>query len=98
MKTSRDRLAVSNTHLLMLVLLVPISTSAQIPERLWVHYKDGPRISVQQPGDGPALLLIHGSSVDGSSWQRVLPGLIKYFTVYGRDRRGHGNSGDAKTY
>jgi len=98
MKTPRDRLAVSNTGLLMMLLLVPISTSAQAPERSWVYSKDGTRISVQKTGDGPALLLIHGSSIDGSSWQRVLPGLSKYFTVYVMDRRGHGNSGDAKTY
>jgi pimeloyl-ACP methyl ester carboxylesterase len=98
MKASRDRLAVSNTGLLMMLLLIPISTSAQAPERSWVYSKDGTIISVQKTGSGPALLLIHGSSVDGSSWQGVLPGLSKYFTVYVMDRRGHGNSGDAKAY
>jgi len=98
MKASRHRVGISNTRLLIMLLLVAISTSAQPPERLWVYSKDGTRISVQKTGSGPALLLIHGSSVDGSSWQGVLPGLSKYFTVYVMDRRGHGNSGDAKAY
>src|SRR4051812_5147623 len=86
MKAWRDRPSVSHRPLLILLLLVPISTSAQVPEQLWVHSKDGTRISVQKTGDGPALLLIHGSSIDGSSWQRVLPGLSKHFTVYVMDR------------
>jgi pimeloyl-ACP methyl ester carboxylesterase len=98
MRALRDRAAASYTRLLIMMLLVAIPTFAQAPERFWVHSKDGTKISVQKTGDGPALLLIHGSSVDGSSWQRVLPGLSKHFTVYVMDRRGHGNSGDAKTY
>ena len=47
---------------------------------------------------GPALVLVHGSTVDHTAWDAVLPGLEPYFTVYTMDRRGRGRSGDARTY
>jgi pimeloyl-ACP methyl ester carboxylesterase len=85
-------------RLLITVLVVGIPSFAQVPERISVQSRDGTRISVQKIGNGPALLLVHGSTIDGTAWQRVLPGLSKHFTVYVMDRRGHGSSGDARTY
>lgn len=68
-------------------------------ERFTVHSKDGVAISVQKAGAGPALLLIHGSLLNGSfAWGAVLGKLAEHFTVYAMDRRGRAPSGDAKQY
>src|SRR5271163_3510815 len=68
-------------------------------ERFTVRSKDGVEISLQKAGSGPALLLIHGSLLNGSvSWGPVLPKLAEHFTVYAMDRRGRAPSGDAKEY
>ncbi len=68
-------------------------------ERFEVRSRDSVAISVQKAGSGPALLLIHGSLLNGSiSWGPVLPKLAEQFTVYAMDRRGRAPSGDAKQY
>lgn len=64
-----------------------------------VPSKGGVAISVEKSGSGPALLLVHGSMVDGSvTWAAVRPALEQHFTTYVLDRRGRGNSGDAAGY
>jgi pimeloyl-ACP methyl ester carboxylesterase len=69
------------------------------PKRFTVRSNDGVAISVQKAGAGPALLLIHGSLLNGTlSWGAVLPKLAERFTVYAMDRRGRAPSGDAKQY
>ncbi len=68
-------------------------------ERFAVSSPDGVQISVQKAGAGPALLLIHGSLLNGSlSWGAVMPKLAERFTVYAMDRRGRAPSGDAEEY
>ena len=68
-------------------------------ERFAVTSKDGVEISVQRAGAGPAMLLVHGSPLNGAlSWGAVLPSLAEHFTVYAMDRRGRAPSGDAKEY
>lgn len=68
-------------------------------ERFTVSSNDGVAISVRKAGSGPALLLIHGSLLNGSlSWGAVLPKLAEHFTVYAMDRRGRAPSGDAREY
>jgi pimeloyl-ACP methyl ester carboxylesterase len=68
-------------------------------ERLAVRSSDGVPISVQKAGSGPALLLVHGSLLNGTlSWSPVLPRLAERFTVYAMDRRGRAPSGDAPAY
>lgn len=61
---------------------------------------DGTKIAYQQAGSGPALLV-----VDGAMCYRAFgpaagltKGLQDKFTVYTYDRRGRGESGDAKSY
>lgn len=44
------------------------------------------------PNNGPALLLIHGQSMEWEDYSRVLPGLAKYYHVYAIDNHGHGES------
>ncbi len=49
-------------------------------------------------GDGPPLVLVHGTTVSHTDWTPVMPRLREQFTVYAIDRRGHGASGDAPEY
>ena len=76
-----------------------------MPDALTVHPRftvrsnDGVEISVQKAGAGPALLLVHGSLLNGAiSWGPMIPALAQRFTVYAMDRRGRAPSGDAKQY
>lgn len=43
-------------------------------------------------GDGPALVLVHGSWADRKTWGLVLPRLAESFRTISYDRRGHGES------
>ena len=81
------------------ILLALACGRAAMAEAWTVRAPDGVPISVQKSGAGPALLLVHGSGVDGGfAWPAVLPALNKQFTVYVMDRRGRGASGDGKAY
>jgi pimeloyl-ACP methyl ester carboxylesterase len=44
------------------------------------------------PNNGPALLLIHGQSMEWEDYSRVLPELSQYYHVYAVDCYGHGES------
>jgi pimeloyl-ACP methyl ester carboxylesterase len=44
------------------------------------------------PDNGPALLLIHGQSMQWEDYSTVLPGLAEYYHVYAIDCHGHGES------
>ena len=59
---------------------------------------DGTTIGYWCSGQGPALVLLHGTSGDASRWETVLPLLEPHATVYAVDRRGRGASGDAAEY
>jgi pimeloyl-ACP methyl ester carboxylesterase len=69
-----------------------------ISEQFAVPSKDGVVISVDKGGSGPALLLVHGSMVDGSIWASVQPSLSRHFTTYILNRRGRSGSGDTACY
>jgi len=61
---------------------------------------DGTRIAWVRSGDGPPLVLVHGSLDDHHRWAPLIPTLAERFTVYAIDRRGRGGSGatDLATY
>jgi pimeloyl-ACP methyl ester carboxylesterase len=61
---------------------------------------DGMRIAYRRAGDGPPLVLVHGTADDHTRWLPLLPALGERFTVYAIDRRGRGGSGsyDPATY
>jgi pimeloyl-ACP methyl ester carboxylesterase len=63
-----------------------------------VASKDGTPIAVWRSGDGPPLVLVHGTAADHNRWAPVLPALEEHFTVLAIDRRGRGRSGDAENY
>ena len=59
---------------------------------------DGTIIGFERTGDGPPLLLVHGTGRDRSHWDQVVPALARNATVYVIDRRGRGGSSDAASY
>ncbi len=63
-----------------------------------VTSKDGTQLACWASGEGPPLLMIHGTTADHTSWRFVLPALQEHFTAYAVDRRGRGDSGDAEAY
>ena len=59
---------------------------------------DGTAIAYVRTGGGPPLVLVHGATVDHTTWVEARPFLGEHFTVYAMDRRGRGESGDADEY
>jgi pimeloyl-ACP methyl ester carboxylesterase len=55
-------------------------------------------VAYWRSGEGPLLVLVHGSAADHNRWKPVLPALEERFTVYAVDRRGRGRSGDSDDY
>src|ERR671913_1412042 len=54
---------------------------------------DNTPIAYWRSGEGPPLVLVHGTAADHSRWKPVLPALEQHFTVYAVDRRGRGGGG-----
>jgi hypothetical protein len=59
---------------------------------------DGTPIAYDRLGDGPAVVLVCGGSVDRMSNSPLAALLAENHTVYNYDRRGRGDSGDAEVY
>lgn len=59
---------------------------------------DGTQIAYRRSGEGPPLVLVHGTTANHSRWSPALPAFEQSFTVYAMDRRGYGESGDAEDY
>ena len=53
---------------------------------------NGVRLFYELTGDGPPLVLVHGSWGSGLGWEPVLPALAAHFRVLVYDRRGHSRS------
>lgn len=63
-----------------------------------IESTDGTTIAYERSGEGPPLVLVHGSAGHHVEWRDVVPGLSGSFTVYAMDRRGRGESGDSDEY
>ena len=63
-----------------------------------VTSKDGMPIAYWRSGEGPPLVVVHGTSADHDRWAPVLPAFEQHFTVCAVDRRGRGGSGDSDDY
>jgi pimeloyl-ACP methyl ester carboxylesterase len=59
---------------------------------------DGTPIADWTSGQGPPLVLVHGTTADHTRWRPLLPYLEPHATVHALDRRGRGASGDAPDY
>jgi pimeloyl-ACP methyl ester carboxylesterase len=59
---------------------------------------DGTPIAYWRSGEGPPLVLVHGTAADHSRWRPVLPAFEERFSVCAVDRRGRGGSGDPEEY
>jgi pimeloyl-ACP methyl ester carboxylesterase/alkylhydroperoxidase/carboxymuconolactone decarboxylase family protein YurZ len=87
--------------------MLPIVNALQWADEAYAAYRpsitnvasrDGTPIGYSRSGDGPPLLLVHGSTSERSRWTPVLPRLQRSRTVLAMDRRGRGASGDAADY
>ncbi|HEU4841942.1 MAG TPA: alpha/beta hydrolase [Ilumatobacteraceae bacterium] len=67
-------------------------------ERLDVWSSDGTPLAVWVEGQGPPLVLVHGSFRDHTTFEPLLAELRTGATTYAMDRRGFGGSGDAPAY
>jgi pimeloyl-ACP methyl ester carboxylesterase len=63
-----------------------------------VTSQDGVKIAFEKTGNGPAIILVGGALSDRSGGKPLAAQLGGHFTVYSVDRRGRGESTDAKTY
>jgi pimeloyl-ACP methyl ester carboxylesterase len=60
--------------------------------------RDGTAIAYEKNGQGPSLVLVHGTGADHTRWAPIVPRLAERFTVCSMDRRGRGGSGDGPSY
>jgi len=60
--------------------------------------RDGTRIACWTSGEGPPLVLVHGTTADHTRWRPLLRYLEPHATVHALDRRGRGASSDAPDY
>jgi pimeloyl-ACP methyl ester carboxylesterase len=63
-----------------------------------VRSRDGTRIAYRRSGDGPPLVLVHGTTSAHWSFRFLVPHLVDRLTVYALDRRGRGESGHRGEY
>lgn len=61
-----------------------------------VTSKDGTSVAFERAGNGPHLVLVHGTSASRQRWGSIRVLLEEHFTVTLVDRRGRGDSGDAE--
>jgi pimeloyl-ACP methyl ester carboxylesterase len=62
--------------------------------RLTVPSPSGPQV-VFVGGAGPVLVLVHGAGHDAGTWSRVVPALVRHYTLVIPDLAGHGASAPA---
>lgn len=68
------------------------------PRQITVTSADGTPIAVEVRGDGPPVLVVHGSLSRADDWQLLAGALEDDLTVYTMDRRGRGASGDGADF
>ncbi|WPB87618.1 alpha/beta fold hydrolase BchO [Sediminicoccus rosea] len=81
--------------------LAPEAASAE-PREDWPHHAasrflhaGGLRWHVQIMGEGPPVLLLHGTGASTHSWRGIMPLLARHYTVIAPDLPGQGFSGEA---
>ena len=59
---------------------------------------DGTAIAYERTGDGPPLVLVHGTAGHRIDWREVAPELAESFTLYVVERRGADSAGHRKVF
>ncbi len=67
-------------------------------ETRYVTSVDGTALAVRVTGEGPPIVLVHGSGNSKATWALVEPLLCEHHAVWVDDRRGRGQNGDASDY
>ena len=67
-------------------------------KRLDIHSLDGTHVAVWVHGTGPAIVMVHGSIADHTTFDPLVTVLGEHMTTYSMDRRGFGASGDTPDY
>jgi pimeloyl-ACP methyl ester carboxylesterase len=67
-------------------------------ESILVRCPDGGHVAVWPAGQGPALVLVHGSMSDHTTFDPLVAALRARIACYAMDRRGFGASPDADNY
>jgi pimeloyl-ACP methyl ester carboxylesterase len=75
-----------------------VQMSRLLVRRERVVSADGTEIAVAITGDGPPLVVCHGSLATARDWQLVARALSPVMTVFALDRRGHDRSADHPAY
>jgi pimeloyl-ACP methyl ester carboxylesterase/ketosteroid isomerase-like protein len=76
----------------------PDPATVERAELEYVEASDGTAIACHVAGNGPPLVLVHGTSADHTRWAPILSALGARFTTYAMDRRGRGTSADGGQY
>ena len=74
------------------------STTPVRASRCDVRSRDGTPLAVWVEGDGPPIVLVHGSIQDDTISAALVHELRTDFTTFSMDRRGFGASGDRRKY
>jgi len=67
-------------------------------DRFGVRSADGTPLAVWVEGQGPPLVLVHGSMCDHTAFDPLAAELREAMTTFAVDRRGSGASGDVAGY
>jgi pimeloyl-ACP methyl ester carboxylesterase len=73
-------------------------TTGTTTDRIEVRSADGTPLAVWVGGEGPAVVLVHGSPSEHSTFDPLVAELRHHFTTFAMDRRGSGASGDTAPY
>ena len=74
------------------------STTESKAARFDIDTGDGTSIAVWTVGNGPGLVMVHGSMADHSTFDSLISALAHDHTVFAMDRRGFGASPDTPGY
>ncbi len=75
-----------------------MKNAAEDADRFDVRSADGTTIAVFVEGEGPALVMVHGSLQDHTATGVLMDAFRQELTTFSMDRRGFGASGDASEY
>lgn len=87
--------AIHLRHFLLLacMFILPYKATSQAVRKHFIAVADS-KLYVEESGQGPALLLLHGGLVDHRMWEKQVSELTKFFRVLNCDMRKHGLTQD----